>query len=491
MCNQIRLAVLGCVLLSFVAVEVSAEQYKTITVVGKNKAGKKVRLDARNIKKQISQLRDPINKMKFGTATLNDAAKKKIQLYYHRNFAYITQEDGHGDAAKLRLGMLNEIRKLKKQSDHDYLMTQMYTFCSKLIPHSDEGNYHPVVRFNCMALMAGLNRKELVTGANAVPEVPLSQARTFMLKQLDDPNQIDVVRLAALRGLLRHAELSRIKSSSRAIPAGDQAKLFAYCSKTISEAAPEGRDAGAHVWFQRLCADILGAMGQPGADGAIAKLLDQTIQNKERDLSLRCSCSNALGRIKYAQPPIKADTAAGGMGWVAVASIRNEVDRIDKILAAKAAGGGVYGGGPVGGGYGEGPSGGYGDEGGGGYDNTGGGYGEGPGGPGNPYGAPGANGQPLEPPEDPIITGVRRQLKHQLNCVTVGLVGETPKKVAGGMLSIAQGQEAAAVKNIDKNVREVLSELDKKNLRPDRLKAELATLADKIERASARLLASR
>ena len=499
--SPIRSTVLLSIAGFLIAHSALAQEYKTIPITARDSKTKEtIKLDARGIKKQLSKLREPINKMKFGQFSLDDTAKKQIDQYYLRNFALMTQEDGHGDAAKVRQTMLNEIRKLKK-ADHDYLVARLYYFCNKLIPHNEKMNYHPVVRFNCMLIMAHLNQVEIKgSSSDAVPEVPLRQARTFMLAQYKDPNQIDAVRLGALIGLQRHAEISRYgNSAARAISDGDKAEITKICMDLLSSAEPtNGRAESAHDWFQRRAAQILGSLGDAGTDGAVAKLLDATVREKSKTLGLRCECSNSLGRITYAKPvALKADLAAGGMGYVAVDAIGSEVDRIEKVLEQQVAGspggyGGVPGGAVGGGGYdayeggagagaaasdyGEGPTGGYPYGGGGQY----------------PYGGGDGGRTPrqVEPPEDPAITLVRRQLKHQLNCVTVGLIGDVPKK-AGGMLSIAQGQEQTAVKNIARSVNEILKSLDEKNLRLDKLKDELKDLSAKLERACAAVVASR
>ncbi len=156
-----------------------------------------------------------------------------------------------------------------------------------------KGNFHPAVRVNAMLMVGRLN----VAGGN--PPVPWPQALPAMVVAVRDPQQIDGVRVAALIGILRHAESGIADPDARAALADMAADLAAAATP------PPGRTPEGHAWTRMRAIEILGTMGWVGNATAgnigepVAKLLSDMAADPQLDIWLRCAAARALGGLQY------------------------------------------------------------------------------------------------------------------------------------------------------------------------------------------------
>jgi hypothetical protein len=74
-------------------------------------------------------------------------------------------------------------------------------------------NLHPAVRYNAMLIIGDLDYKTYETTGGLRPADPMPEALEVLEGELVSPVQIDAVRVAAMIGLARHAELNRNRSS--------------------------------------------------------------------------------------------------------------------------------------------------------------------------------------------------------------------------------------------------------------------------------------
>lgn len=190
---------------------------------------------------------------------------------------------------------------------HDYVVNEL---ALKEMEKIANGRYHPAVRYNAMLLIGELNDKEMVRTAGA-PAEPLPAALPVMALALvsKEPTQIDAVRVAALVGILRHAE----RESEREIPAFDEKTkngLISIMLRIIDGAEPPGtRSPEGQLWMKRRAVNVLGALGDTGAPdatapgGVVLGKLDSILSDDKADTLLRCDAAVALGRIRFKSSP--------------------------------------------------------------------------------------------------------------------------------------------------------------------------------------------
>lgn len=157
-----------------------------------------------------------------------------------------------------------------------------------------ENNFHPAVRYHAMLMIGELNGEEaLPVFSPKAPPVPYGPALPVLINNFTDDKQIEAVRVAALLGIQRHAELS---GSSMGAKERDQ--IIDVMLATLD--APQGnRTASGHAWIQRRAIDVLGALGSAGPEGKVAKRLMSILNDNNSSLGLRCSAAVAYGSLNF------------------------------------------------------------------------------------------------------------------------------------------------------------------------------------------------
>ncbi len=132
--------------------------------------------------------------------------------------------------------------------------------------------FHPATRFNAM----------LLVGDVAAPE-----AVPMLVEAVKDPKQLDAVKVAALAGLLRHAEQGGISD-----PDLQKLTIDALLALAASP-VPKGPRADAVCWQQGQAAEILGRLGSPGKDNSVVATLLKMVGDPALGLSQRCRAARA------------------------------------------------------------------------------------------------------------------------------------------------------------------------------------------------------
>ena len=218
------------------------------------------------------------------------------------------------------------------------------------------GNYHPAARHNAMLIIAELNTKEMVRVPVTPPE-PHLPALTTMVDALGEPMQLDVVRVAAMVGILRHVQWDarqREKLAEQpAIKRIDDPLRDRINQLTLAiinaKVPPAGRTLDGHAWMQRRAIDILSVMGTISSDVNAAQTIEAMISNLEAPVSLRCTAAESLGQLNPAETKLDALDSARKLGELAVFLVRREVKRVEDEKKfyddkRKAGGGGGLGG---------------------------------------------------------------------------------------------------------------------------------------------------
>jgi hypothetical protein len=200
---------------------------------------------------------------------------------------------------------------------------KVVSLLNEYMPKFADGNYHPALRYNAMLMLGELNSEEAVIFGEKKPAKPLIDTLPTLLASVTNPDQIDAVRVAALIGIRRHADVP--------LSAAARAQVIQRLLPLLEMAPPPGRTPEGHAWLQRQVIEILGALGEPGTGGAVTLQLRKMMVDAARPLSLRCAAAMALAQLPPNGDPKQL---AGEMGAVAVEACRVDLtwlkDRIEQ-----------------------------------------------------------------------------------------------------------------------------------------------------------------
>ena len=241
------------------------------------------------------------------------------------------------EVRQFRQELRTNFRRIRSQQAYD----QVNDLALRMLGDMTKGNYHPVARINAMLAIGDLNVRE--PARTTEEAVPLAAALQFMLQAYNDPGQIDVVRLAAMLGILRHVSLGI--ADAQVLP------IMLELAKTNQP--PDGRSAEGHAWFRVRAMETLGALAATGQQGEVAKTLGDVAGDEESPLWVRCTAARCLGQLNYADP---AGMAPGDfiakLTQLAIAICNQEVATLEKLerdeliaghkVQGPSAGGGMY-----------------------------------------------------------------------------------------------------------------------------------------------------
>ena len=267
-----------------------------------------------------------------GQRPLTPANQTQLNRWYKSyKFPRMTQPEartstvgrgGEEGLGAIRRSLRDTLRKATSKQAHDHLNLLTRRYMHGLAKHSEKGNFHPAVRYTAMLIIGDLNQ-QMTSSTSAKPPVPLRKSLPIMLKELDDPKQIDHVRIAALVGIFRYSRLSKN------MPQTTKTRVITPMLDIVQEnEPPEGRKADVHLWIQRRAVDVLGAVRSVGPNGAVATALDKLVTSTEAHLMLRCGAAEALGRLNYPTGvKLNPSVTAAHLGSLAVDACRVELER--------------------------------------------------------------------------------------------------------------------------------------------------------------------
>lgn len=174
--------------------------------------------------------------------------------------------------------MIN-LAQAKSGEVHDYLANLVLNYMSKLAGN----NYHPAVRVNAMLTIGDLNS---VDSTQPTQNVPFADAVKVLLQAVNDSQQIEPVRIAALVGIIRHVTAGVTDPLM-------QTQIFNTALKLAS--APNA-DIG-RAWMSKQAVEILGLLGNPGANNEAVKLLSGFAGDGKAPFFLRLASAEALGKL--------------------------------------------------------------------------------------------------------------------------------------------------------------------------------------------------
>ncbi len=248
------------------------------------------------------------------------------------NFPRWTLKDNHPQLVelrkKLRQALISAGRSPNTQV-HERLNAIVLDFMNALANdrHPTENRaakFHPIVRLNAMLMIGELN--EVEPPARAAQ--PMPDALPVLMKNAEDPKQIEAVKIAAVVGILRHLALG-------AVAEPEQKQIAALMLKLLKSPLPEGQSADGHAWLQTQAGEVLrrlNSSGSVGPGGEIAAALAAVVGDKRAPLNSRCDAARQLGRLTFAKGPYIGDCAIA-LGRVArdCAAAESSICVIDRL----------------------------------------------------------------------------------------------------------------------------------------------------------------
>lgn len=227
-----------------------------------------------------------------GKFTLADD-EKIFDDYYRFRIAELTWAENITDLPKKRGVFKKQDLSMSGRAAEPDVHTRLNKKLLDVLPNiALKDAYHPVVRYNCMALIAILDQAEPAIGG--VGAVPLPEALVRLKEAAADLGQIDVVRIAAMDGILRHCELEV------AVPM--RKELAPMLESIISEKKPSpvGTPAG-QFWLRHRAAQALAQMAAkwPEANRPEAvTALQQLIGDEDAAYIFRADAAQAIGSLE-------------------------------------------------------------------------------------------------------------------------------------------------------------------------------------------------
>ncbi|MCC6125426.1 MAG: hypothetical protein IT426_10715 [Pirellulales bacterium] len=197
---------------------------------------------------------------------------------YFENYEFKrwTQKKNFPSLHTMRKELKNNCIRSRSGQVHDRLNELVMDVLGKKIKNR---KYHPVFLFNAMLAIGDLNATEGSSPA------PLPAALALLLDAIDDAQQLDSVKIAALVGIKRHVALG-VKDPKIAAAA-------------LKLATVEDSDVG-KAWMRERAVELLGYLQSPGQGNAVVNLLQKIIADKAAALKLRFIAADALGQINLA-----------------------------------------------------------------------------------------------------------------------------------------------------------------------------------------------
>ncbi|MBN1910038.1 MAG: hypothetical protein JW818_09890 [Pirellulales bacterium] len=213
------------------------------------------------------------------------AAKQQFEDYFVKyEIARWTHKENFPQLPKLRRDLHMDLQTTRGGPAHKTLLDLIQKQMLQII----QGNYAPPARFNAMLMLGELD----VTPAKTIRSAkPLPAMIPIMLGALDDPKLIDAVRVAALKGLLRHAELG-------IAPQDRDNVTKAMLKLATTTVGPSQRNPRGHDWMRCQALECLGKLGSAGPNGQVAKTLLNVLDEAGASLAVRCAAAQAIGDLK-------------------------------------------------------------------------------------------------------------------------------------------------------------------------------------------------
>lgn len=174
---------------------------------------------------------------------------------------------------------------------HDRLVELTHNWMKAVIV----GQWQTIFKYNAMLVIGDLNQKEAQPQVGPVP-YPGALATMLLVVNSNKFDSQDYLRFAAMIGIERHAESHGYSPIGGNSVASITAAMLPIAQQ---QSSPIKRSVEGHNWYRRSALQILGAIGDPGSNGAVVTALEAAATDPKSVLALRLAAAESLARIKY------------------------------------------------------------------------------------------------------------------------------------------------------------------------------------------------
>ncbi len=244
--------------------------------------------------------------------------EEAFETYYRRYFLpRWTQPSNLALLPQFRRELRNNLLSGRTGPPHSRLNAIILDYMGKMA----SANVHPAARVNAMLIIGELNEVEPVRAGDAPVAIP--DAIPVLLNAIEDPDQIDPVKVAAMVGIIRQAQFGRLTPESTL--AIQRAMIRLAGSVGAPARSPDG-----HAWMRVQAVKALGLLRSAGENGGVARLLATLVADEQLDMLVRSRAATALGQLNYTGAAgVNADEVIAALGRLAADSIRADTDSFD------------------------------------------------------------------------------------------------------------------------------------------------------------------
>jgi hypothetical protein len=257
---------------------------------------------------RIRNTETQVNDVLVGKATIAD--KQTIfdtwfTQYVFAKMTLYTPEDLAKIPKDRERFILKNLMAATSPETHKHLVELTLAEMSKIVNEE----YHPAVRYNAMLIIGELNTTEMVrTGASPAPPETHVPALQFMLKTLENAKQEEYLRIGALVGINRHAQMEALyknKPANLRISNADWDRMRKLTLGLVQSKAPQaGRDLKSHNWLRRRAMETMGWLASARPDAELVQEFLKTLRDPKEDRGVRTEAAAAIGIANYSNPVV-------------------------------------------------------------------------------------------------------------------------------------------------------------------------------------------
>jgi hypothetical protein len=268
----------------------------------------------REVSTEHNKLATKIRPLK-NTGTIAATSRDDVEQFYGMYATMMTLPGMSTELPSLRQEIRRETVNWGAATDKTGLATVNQVLLAAMQKVAMDPKQTPLARFNCMMVIADLNDVETDRVGRGTPKA-MAAAVPILLTAVTDEKVGDAVKVAALVGLLRHAELGIADKQIEKQVATELQKLAA------EETVPEARSVDGHQWLRRRAIEIVTTIyaKQGTAPKEFSAALESIVANEELPLVFRAEAAESLGRVGGAQ-----GTIVDALGETALAITKAEL----------------------------------------------------------------------------------------------------------------------------------------------------------------------
>ena len=157
-------------------------------------------------------------------------------------------------------------------------------------------NYHPAARVNALLMIGRLDSRRGDRSAGGAAPTPYEPAMNFLLDFVEDANNEDHLKITAMVGILRHAQLRPV-GSSNPLTGTVRARLSAL-AQTWMQAPVDGfAKKDGKYWMRRQGVQLIGNMRDPGSNAGNAVELAKLVADENEQFYIRLDAVEAIGKL--------------------------------------------------------------------------------------------------------------------------------------------------------------------------------------------------